>query len=73
MKYLKTYRKNKGLTQNELAKLLGVGQSTVAMWENGCSMPVSAMLPRLADALGCSIDALYGREPADELRKEEPA
>lgn len=49
-----------------LAESLGVRQSTVAMWENEHNMPSATMLPRLADALGCSIDALYGREPPGE-------
>ena len=42
------------------------------MWENGSILPNAAKLPELADALGCSIDALYGREfPGPERTKRE--
>lgn len=63
MKGLKSIRTKNELTQTELAKQLGVTQSTVAMWESGTVMPTGAMIPQIADALGCTIDALYGREP----------
>lgn len=63
MKGLKSIRTKNELTQTELAKQLGVTQSTVAMWESGTVMPTGAMIPQIADVLGCTIDALYGREP----------
>lgn len=55
-----------GLRQTDLAEKLHVSQSTVCSWEIGSSMPQAALLPKLADALGCSIDALYGRSEATE-------
>lgn len=60
---LRSIRQVKGLTQAELAEKMGVTQSLVAMWERGAVLPSAEKLPRLADLLGCSIDALYGREP----------
>ena len=63
MKCLKELRTAKGYTQTKLACELGVGQSTVAEWESGAAMPNASKLPELADGLGCTIDALYGREP----------
>lgn len=50
------------LTQNELATQVGVTRSALANWEIGLSLPPSDKLPQLADALHCSIDALFGRE-----------
>lgn len=73
MKRLKELREQRDMLQGELAAAVGVSRSTVAMWESGAIMPGADKLPKLADALGCSIDALYGREPTGELRKEEPA
>lgn len=63
MKGLKEIRLRCGLTQADLAAKLGVTQSAVAMWERGAVMPAASKIPELANALNCSIDALYGREP----------
>lgn len=63
MKNMKTIRLSLGMTQAELAKKLNVSQSNIAMWESGVSTPSGDRLPKIADALNCSIDALYGREP----------
>ena len=56
---IKDLRERAGLTQGELAARLGVGQSTVAMWENGTNVPRASLLPKLAEVLHCSIDDLY--------------
>ena len=58
---IKKMRENKQLTQRDLSVLLGLKQSTIAMWETGRSMPASALLPRLAEILGCKIDDLFER------------
>ena len=50
------------LSQKAVADQLGVDRTTVTCWENETSMPRADLLPKLADALGCSIDALFGRE-----------
>lgn len=66
MKELKHIRVDRGMYQAELAQMLGVTQSSVAQWESGAVMPQGVLLPKIADALGCTIDALYGREPPAE-------
>ena len=66
MRGLRSIRQMRGLTQTELAEKMGVTQSLVAMWERGAVLPSAEKLPRLADLLGCTIDALYGREPPGE-------
>ncbi len=48
-------------TQQELADTISVERATVAMWETGRSWPSAALLPVIADTLGCTIDALFGR------------
>ena len=57
------YRKELGLTQEGLAQKLGVTNQAVSKWESGQSCPDIALLPKLADLFGISIDALFGREP----------
>ena len=61
---LKEFRKANGITQVQLAELMGVGQSTICGWERGSLRIPSAKLPLLADLFGCTIDALYGRDTA---------
>lgn len=52
-------RKRKGLSQVDLAKSLGVDQSTVSLWERGKTFPRRDMAFRLAVELGCTLDDLY--------------
>lgn len=60
---IKEYREKLGLSSKELAERMGVDSTTVSAWESGRILPRAAKLPLLADLFGCSIDALYGREP----------
>ena len=57
---IKELRQSAGLTQAQLAFRLDLkSPSTVAMWENGDRKPPSTLLPRLAHALGVTVDGLY--------------
>ncbi len=62
---IKLLRENIGFLQEELAQILGVSRSTVAMWETNKAHPRGETLVKLADALHCTIDQLYGRDPPD--------
>ena len=53
-------RKEKGITQEQLAKGVTVSAQAVSKWENG-GMPDTELLPAIADFLGVSVDALFGR------------
>lgn len=55
-------RREKGLTQDALAELLGVTAQAVSKWERGESMPETAMLPKLAELFDVSLDTLFGTE-----------
>lgn len=55
---IKKAREKAGLTQQELADKLGVGQSAVAMWESKKALPRTDKLPVLAKVLKCSVSAL---------------
>ena len=51
-------RREKNMTQMELADALGVSYQAVSNWERGNSMPDISKLPELVEMLGCSIDEL---------------
>ena len=55
---IKKAREKAGLTQQELADKLGVGQSAVAMWESQKALPRTDKLPALAKVLRCSVSVL---------------
>ena len=52
------YRKEKGMTQEELASLMGVSSQAVSKWENDISCPDISLLPQLAKVLGVTTDAI---------------
>lgn len=47
-----------GMTQEQLAVQVGVSRQTVAKWESGDTSPDLEHAAALADALGCTVDAL---------------
>jgi transcriptional regulator with XRE-family HTH domain len=53
-------RRQAGLSQVELAELLGVRQSSVSQWERGSTKPSTVHLLTLAARLGCSLVELAG-------------
>ena len=57
---IKTLRKNKGLTQEELAIKLNVVRQTVSKWEKGFSVPDADMLQKIADILEVDVKQLLG-------------
>ena len=57
---MKALRKNKGLTQEELANRLNVVRQTVSKWEKGLSVPDAEMLQKIADVLESDVSQLLG-------------
>lgn len=51
-----------GLTQEEVAKHLGVRQATISWWESGRGFPKAQKLPAIARLYGCSIDELFEKK-----------
>jgi transcriptional regulator with XRE-family HTH domain len=62
-------RKEKGVTQEELARHLGVSKPAVSKWESDQSYPDIVLLPLLAAYFGISVDELIGYEP--QMNQEE--
>lgn len=55
-----TQRKKLGLTQNQLAGMLGVSAQAVSKWERGISCPDISLLDEIAKALQISLAELLG-------------
>ena len=62
MQNIREARQLKGITQEQLAKMLGITQGAVAQWENGMTHPSFDMLPKVAEALGMTVDELIGKK-----------
>lgn len=65
-KNIAKYRKSAGLTQEELGVKLGVTNQSVSKWESGVSMPDIMLLPKIASALGITLENIYGTESESE-------
>lgn len=57
-------REKAGMTQNEVAKVLGVNQSAVSFWESGRNQPRAKQMVKLAKLYGVTVDELL-READD--------
>ncbi len=62
-KQITTLRRERDMTQEQLAGLIGVSAQTVSKWECGTTMPDILLLPVLSEIFNISIDALFGIEP----------
>jgi len=60
------FRKAAGMTQEELGRSVGVSTQAVSRWECG-GTPDVALLPAIADRLGVTVDALFGREGGESV------
>ena len=56
---LREVREAKGLTQAQLADLIGVSRKTVNTVENGVFIPSTVVALKLAGALGCPVEELF--------------
>lgn len=66
---LKTMRKAKGYTQEELAIKLNVVRQTVSKWEKGLSVPDADALCKIVDVLDTDVSTLLGEEIVEETDK----
>lgn len=59
-------RKARGFTQTELGQLVGLSQRLMTYYESEGGRPPGHLLPKLAETLGVSVDALLGVETIHE-------
>lgn len=66
---LRALRRQREITQEELADILGVSYQSVSRWENNTCYPDMELLPTLAEFFGVTIDHLLGVDAATEQHK----
>ena len=70
---LKTLRRARGLSQEELAGRLHVTRQTISKWENALSVPDAELLLRLAEELEAPVSRLLGGPVEDEPAPDQVA
>ena len=55
---ISTLRKEKGMTQKDIADRLGITDKAVSKWERDIAFPDTATIPKLAEVLGVSVEEL---------------
>lgn len=66
-KHIRELRIKRGLTQVELASILGVSKSVISSYENGVHLPPYDILIRLSKLFGVSCDYLIGVSESDYI------
>ena len=66
---IKTLRNKRGITQEALAKAMGVTPQTVSKWENDVTMPDVALLPELSVFFGVTIDELFSLNAEKQMER----
>lgn len=69
--FLKELRKEKGLTQEQLAEIIGVSGRTVSRWETGANMPDLSILIELADYYNVEMKEILDGERKSEIMEKE--
>ena len=70
---IKAIRKQRGMTQEELATRLNVVRQTVSKWEKGLSVPDADLLKRIAEMLETDVSTLLGAPISTETNTNEIA
>ena len=70
---IKAIRKQRGMTQEELATRLNVVRQTVSKWEKGLSVPDADLLKRIAEILETDVSTLLGATVNTESNTNEIA
>ena len=66
-KNITAFRKDAGMTQEDLANQIGVSAQAVSKWETGVSMPDILLLPVIADVFGITVDEIYSGKKKEEV------
>lgn len=69
-KFISRKRKEKGITQSELAEKLYISDRAISKWENGICLPDAGNMPLLCEILDITINDLFSGEVVDMKDKE---
>ena len=69
-KFIAKKRKDKNITQSELAELLSITDRAISKWENGNCMPDISLIPKLCNILNITINDLFSGEVVDMKNNE---
>lgn len=70
-KFIAEKRKEKGITQNELANILGITDRAISKWENGRCLPDAGLIQDLCKTLGITVNDLFNGEVVDMKENEQ--
>jgi transcriptional regulator with XRE-family HTH domain len=70
---LKALRREKRITQQQIADRFGVTKSTVSRWEKGSFEPDTEKLKEIADYFGVTVDYLLGNDENQEIKDKKNA
>ncbi len=62
-------RKEKGMTQREIAEAVGISDKTVSKWERGFGCPDVSLLPALSEVLGVNIEQILSGELCEKEKE----
>ena len=65
----KLLRKDKHLTQEQIAEILGVSPQSISRWENSATFPDVTLLPQIAGYFDTSVDELLGITKTCKIQK----
>ena len=68
---IRRLRRQRDLTQEEVAAHLGISPQSISKWERAEGYPDITMLPALANYFGVSVDELIGMEKIAKSQKKE--
>ena len=64
-KFIQEMRKNKKITQNDLANKLNITDRAISKWENGICLPDASIMPELCKLLNITVNDLFSGEIVD--------
>lgn len=64
-----TLRKEKGMTQKQVAEAIGISDKTVSKWERGFGCPDVSLLPELSVVLGVNIEQILSGELCEKEKE----
>jgi len=70
-RFIAECRKNKKMTQEELAEKIGVSRKAISRWENGKNMPDLTLFKPICDNLGITVNELLSGEKISNLKYNE--